>query len=119
MAAGFATHLGGAQVRVSSGGSDPAAGVNPSVVAAMGEAGIDISGQHPRRWTDETVRSADVVVTMGCGDACPRFPGVRYEDWDLPDPAGLGIEEVRPIREEIRARVEDLLRRLGVASSPG
>ncbi|MCJ7724864.1 MAG: arsenate reductase ArsC [Acidimicrobiia bacterium] len=115
MAAGWARHLGGDAVRVSSGGSDPAAGVNPGAVAAMAEAGIDISTTHPRRWIDEDVRTADIVVTMGCGDTCPVFPGVAYEDWPIPDPAGLSPAEVAPIRDDIRDRVASLLQRLGVA----
>jgi protein-tyrosine-phosphatase len=113
MAAGWAAHLGGDGVTVLSGGSDPAAETNPAAVAAMAEAGIDISGNLPRRWSDDDIRNADVVVTMGCGDECPFFPGVQYEDWPVPDPAGLGVDEVRPIRDEIRDRVASLLRRLG------
>ena len=115
MAAGWARHLAGDRVEVFSGGSDPARVVNASAVAVMAEAGVDISAQHPQPWTDEIVRAADVVVTMGCGDTCPYFPGVRYEDWELNDPAGLPVDEVRPIRDEIRDRIEDLLTRLGVA----
>jgi len=114
MAAGWARHLAGDRVEVFSGGSDPAATVNPAAVAVMAEAGVDIASAVPRRWTDETVHSADVVVTMGCGDTCPFFPRVRYEDWELDDPAGLDPAGVRPIRDEIRRRVEDLLRRLGI-----
>jgi protein-tyrosine-phosphatase len=114
MAAGWARHLAGDAADVYSGGSDPAAAVNPSAVAAMAEAGIDVSTAVPQRWTDDIVRSADVVVTMGCGDACPYFPGVHYEDWPLDDPAGLPVAAVLPIRDEIRRRVEDLLGRLGV-----
>ena len=113
MAAGWARHLGGDSIDVFSGGSSPAAKVNPSAVAAMAEAGVDISAQTPRAWTDDIVASADVVVTMGCGDECPFFPGVQYEDWPLDDPAGMGVDTVRPIRDEIRSRVEDLLGRLG------
>jgi protein-tyrosine-phosphatase len=116
MAAGWARHLGGDRVEVFSGGSDPASTLNPAAVAAMAEAGVDISTASPRRWTDEIVRAADVVVTMGCGDTCPVFPGVRYEDWALTDPAGLGLDEVRPIRDEIRARVGDLLARFGAGT---
>ena len=97
-----------------SGGSDPAAEVNPVAVRVMAEVGVDIASQAPQRWTDEIVCSADVVVTMGRGDECPFFPGVRYEDWALDDPAGLGPAAVRPIRDGIRRRVEDLLGRLGV-----
>ena len=114
MAAGWARHLGGDRVEVFSGGSDPAATVNPAAVGAMAEVGIDVSSAEPARWTDEIVAAADVVVTMGCGDECPFFPGVRYEDWALQDPAGLPVEDVRPIRDDIRDRVGDLLATLGV-----
>jgi protein-tyrosine-phosphatase len=109
MAAGFLRELGGSRVRVRSAGSLPAERINPVAVEAMAELGIDIAGQQPRVITDEAVRSADVVITMGCGDACPYFPGTRYEDWALDDPAGQGLEQVRPIRDEIRRRVEALL----------
>ena len=109
MAAGWARHLGGDAVEVFSGGSDPAAEVNPAAVEAMAEAGVDITANQPQRWTDEIVAAADVVITMGCGDKCPFFPGVRYEDWPLPDPAGQGVDAVRPIRDDIKARVEGLL----------
>jgi protein-tyrosine-phosphatase len=114
MALGFFRHLAGDRAVASSGGSEPAAAVNPVAVAAMAERGIDISTAVPARWTDETVRTADVVVTMGCGDTCPVFPGKRYEDWVLDDPAGQGIETVRPIRDEIERRVRALLDELGV-----
>ena len=114
MAAAWTRHLGGDAIHVFSGGSNPASEVNPAAVAAMAEAGIDISVETPRPWTDEIVGAADVVVTMGCGDTCPVFPGVRYEDWELEDPARLPLERVRAIRDDIRGRVEDLLRRLGV-----
>jgi protein-tyrosine-phosphatase len=114
MAAGWAMHLAGDRIELFSGGSDPASGVNPAAVAVMAEAGVDISGELPQPWTDEIVKAADVVVTMGCGDACPLFPGIRYEDWELSDPAGLPVEQVRPIRDEIRSRVEKLLAELGV-----
>lgn len=117
MALGWFTHLAGDRAEAWSGGSDPGPGVNPAAVAAMAEVGIDISGEFPKRWTDEVVRAADVVVTMGCGDACPIIPGKRYEDWELDDPAGKELDEVRPIRDEIRRRVEDLLVRLEVAST--
>jgi len=117
MAAGWAKHLGGDRVEVFSGGSDPAGEVNPAAVEAMSEAGVDIASELPQPWTDEIIRAADVVVTMGCGDACPLFPGIRYEDWELTDPSGLALEAVRPIRDEIRARVEDLLSRLGVSTA--
>ncbi len=114
MALGWFTHLAGGAAVALSGGSEPAAEVNPVAVAAMQEVGIDIAGAEPRRWTDEIVAAADVVVTMGCGDTCPYVPGTRYEDWDLVDPAGQGIEAVRPIRDEIEKRVRGLLAELGV-----
>lgn len=114
MAAGWTRHLGGDRVTVWSGGSEPANEINPAAVEAMAEVGIDITGEFPKPWTDEIVRAADVVVTMGCGDACPLYPGKRYEDWELEDPAGKGVEAVRPIRDEIRRRVENLLASLGV-----
>lgn len=109
MAAGFLRHLAGDRVRVRSAGSEPADRLNPVVVVAMREAGIDIADAAPEPLAVDDVRAADVVVTMGCGDACPVFPGKRYEDWDLPDPAGLDLDEVRPIRDEIRVRVEGLI----------
>ncbi len=109
MAAGFARALGGERVEVFSAGSEPADALNPVAVAAMAEEGIDIAGTQPAILTTDAVRAADVVITMGCGDTCPIFPGKRYEDWELTDPAGLGIDEVRPIRDEIRRRVERLL----------
>ena len=114
MAAGWAAHLGGDAVEVFSGGSDPASEVNHAAVEAMAEIGIDIRSQVPKRWTDDVVRAADVIVTMGCGDACPIFPGTRYEDWPVPDPAGQGLDSVRPIRDEIGARVRALLSDLDV-----
>jgi arsenate reductase len=114
MAAGWARSLGRDHVDVYSGGSDPAHEVNVSVVEAMAEVGIDIADELPKRWTDEAVRSADVVVTMGCGDACPIFPQTRYEDWEVPDPAGLEVGDVRPIRADIERRVRRLLGELGV-----
>jgi protein-tyrosine-phosphatase len=107
-------HLAGDRVEVYSGGSEPASEVNPVAVEAMAEVGIDISGETPRRWSDQAVRAADVVVTMGCGDACPVYPGKRYVDWELEDPAGKTLEEVRPIRDEIEHRVRGLLADLGV-----
>jgi protein-tyrosine-phosphatase len=113
MAAGWLRHLGGDRVRVYSGGAEPAAQINAAAVAAMAEVGIDIGTEHPKPWTDEVVRAADVVVTMGCGDTCPLYPGQRYEDWELDDPAGLDVAAVRPIRDEIRARVEVLMAELG------
>jgi arsenate reductase (thioredoxin) len=109
MAAGWLQHLAGERVQVYSGGSEPASEINPAAIDAMAEVGIDITGNHPKPWTDEIVRAADVVVTMGCGDACPIFPGKRYEDWHLDDPAGLGVAAIRPIRDEIRRRVERLV----------
>jgi protein-tyrosine-phosphatase len=117
MALGFFTRLAGERAVAWSGGSEPAGRINPSAVAAMAERGIDISGEYPKPWTDEILRAADVVVTMGCGDACPVFPGRRYEDWDLPDPAGKGIEDVRPIRDDIERRVRRLLTSLGVPAA--
>ncbi len=114
MAMGIFQHLAGDQAVAWSGGSEPGHEVNPAAVAAMREVGIDISGEYPKPWTDEIVRAADVVVTMGCGDACPIFPGKRYEDWELADPAGQGLEAVRPIRNEIERRVRKLLGELGV-----
>lgn len=115
MAAGWLEHLAGDRVDVYSGGSDPAARINPAAVAVMAEVGIDIAGATPRRWTDELMQAADVIVTMGCGDACPFLPGKRYEDWAVPDPAGLPPEEVRPIRDELGERVRALVADLGVA----
>jgi len=112
MAAGFMRDLGGNDVDVYSGGSEPAETVNPVAVQAMAEVGIDISAKTPERWTDSGIRSADVIVTMGCGDECPYYPGKRYIDWELDDPAGLGIVAVRPIRDEIRVRVGNLLAEL-------
>jgi arsenate reductase (thioredoxin) len=109
MAAGYLQHLAGDRVRVLSGGSLPGDAVNPVAVAAMAEEGIDIAGEVPSLLTDGDVREADVVITMGCGDACPVYPGKRYEDWDLDDPAGQELDAVRRIRDEIRSRVEDLL----------
>ena len=113
MAAGWLRHLAGDRVEVLSAGSAPAEGINPVAVEAMAEVGIDIAGQQPKLLSDAAVQSSDVVVTMGCGDACPFYPGTRYEDWALDDPAGQGIESVRPIRDEIRARVEALITSLG------
>ena len=115
MAAGFLSALAGGAVEVRSAGSTPADSVNPVAVAAMAELGIDIASEQPKVLTTEAVQSSDVVVTMGCGDTCPFYPGKRYEDWELDDPAGQPIEKVRPIRDEIRARVLTLLDELGVA----
>ncbi len=116
MAAGWARHLAGGRVDVFSGGSEPAESVNQAAVAAMAEKGIDIAGELPQPWADEIVRAADVVVTMGCGDACPVFPGKRYLDWEVDDPAGKPVEAVRPIRDELEQRVRTLLAELGVAT---
>jgi arsenate reductase (thioredoxin) len=117
MALGFFTHLAGDRAIAWSGGSEPATRINPAAIEAMGERGIDISGEYPKPWTDEVVRAADVVVTMGCGDACPVFPGRRYEDWVLDDPAGLALNDVRPIRDEIERRVRRLLDQIEVPAS--
>jgi protein-tyrosine-phosphatase len=115
MALGWFNQLAGGKAIAWSGGSEPGVEVNPSAVDAMHEIGIDITSEYPKPWTDEIVRAADVVVTMGCGDACPIFPGKRYEDWELDDPAGLDVASVRPIRDEIGERVRKLLADLGVA----
>ena len=112
MAAGFLATLAAGAVEVRSAGSLPADQVNPAAVEAMREVGIDISEQTPKLLTADAVQASDVVITMGCGDSCPVFPGTRYLDWDLPDPAGKGIDAVRPIRDEIRSRVEALLTEL-------
>jgi arsenate reductase (thioredoxin) len=109
MAAAFLEELAGDRVGVRSAGTSPAGEVHPGVVDAMREVGIDLAGRHPTRLLEDTVREADVVVTMGCGDECPYFPGKRYEDWDLPDPAGKPVAEVRGIRDRIRNRVAELL----------
>jgi len=114
MAMGFFQHLAGGQAVAWSGGSEPGAQLNPSAVAAMAERGIDISGEFPKPWTDEVVRAADVVISMGCGDTCPTFPGKRYEEWTLDDPAGQDVQHVRPIRDEIELRVRQLLHELHV-----
>ncbi|QTE28150.1 arsenate reductase ArsC [Pengzhenrongella sicca] len=118
MAAGFLATLSGGAVEVRSAGSLPADQINPAAVAAMLEVGIDLRAEHPKVLTTEAVRASDVVITMGCGDVCPIFPGKRYEDWALDDPAGQGVEAVRPIRDEIRARVLALLAELGVEPVP-
>jgi arsenate reductase (thioredoxin) len=117
MAAGYLRHLAGDRIEVLSAGSEPGDRINPMAVRAMAEEGIDIGGAQPRVLDPDDVRASDVVVTMGCGDACPYFPGTRYEDWQLDDPAGRPIEEVRPIRAEIRRRVEALVTELLPASS--
>lgn len=115
MAAGYLRHLGGDRVEVLSAGSAPADAINPVAVQAMAEEGIDIAGEQPKILTTDAVKTSDVVITMGCGDTCPFYPGKRYEDWVLDDPAGQGIDAVRPIRDEIRGRVEALLRELPTA----
>jgi arsenate reductase (thioredoxin) len=114
MALGFFTQLAGAQGLAWSGGSEPETELNPSAVEAMAEVGIDITGEYPKPWTGEIVQAADVVITMGCGDACPVFPGKGYEEWELPDPAGQSVEAVRPIRDDIEQRVRRLLTELDV-----
>ena len=117
MAMGFFQHLSGDRAVAWSGGSEPGNAVNPAAVAAMAERGIDISKEFPKPWTDESVRAADVVITMGCGDACPIFPGKRYEEWVLDDPAGQDVAAVRPIRDEIERRVRTLLDELNVPAA--
>ncbi len=114
MALGFFQQLAGDRAVAWSGGSEPGLTINPSAVTTMAERGIDITGEFPKPWTDEVVRAADVVVTMGCGDACPIFPGKRYLNWDLDDPAGQDVEHVRPIRDEIERRVRTLLDELDI-----
>jgi len=114
MGAGFMRSLGADNVRVFSGGSEPASKVNPSAVEAMREVGIDIANYVPQKWSMEMLHEVDVVVTMGCGDTCPYIPGKRYVDWPLDDPAGQGVESVRPIRDQIKTLVESLLNELGV-----
>jgi protein-tyrosine-phosphatase len=117
LAAALLDHLAAGRVHVSSAGSQPASALNPAVVQAMAEVGLDISREFPKPLTGDKVRAADVVITMGCGDACPIFPGKRYLDWDLPDPAGLEVTAVRPIRDEINRRVRELLADLDAAAS--
>jgi arsenate reductase len=117
MAAGYLTALSNGAVEVRSGGSEPGDQINPIAIQAMAEESIDISEGVPQLMTTEQVRHSDVVITMGCGDVCPIFPGKRYEDWELTDPAGKSIEDVRPIRDDIRMRVETLLAQLGVHAS--
>jgi protein-tyrosine-phosphatase len=116
MAAGYLQHLAGDRVEVLSAGSQPGDRINPVAVQAMAEEGIDIAGNQPKVLTTEAVHASDVVITMGCGDECPYFPGKRYEDWELKDPAGQGIEAVRPIRDEIRTRIEKLISELAPAT---
>ncbi len=117
MAAGLLDRYAGGKVRVRSAGSTPADQINPAVVQAMAEVGVDLSKEFPKPLTDEAVRAADVVITMGCGDACPIYPGKRYLDWDLPDPSGKQLEEVRPIRDELDRKVKGLLAELVPVSS--
>jgi protein-tyrosine-phosphatase len=117
MAAAFLRHHGGDRVVVRSAGSAPAETINPAVAEVMAERGIDLSGQQPKKLTAENVQRSDVVITMGCGDACPVFPGTRYLDWQLEDPAGRGADEIRPIRDDIERRVQDLLSELAGATA--
>jgi arsenate reductase len=117
MAMGWFNELAGDRAVALSGGSEPAVSVNPAAVQAMAEVGIDIGDAVPKRWTDETIGVADVVITMGCGDTCPFVPGKRYEDWELADPAGQGVDAVRPIRDEIGRRVRALLTSLDISFS--
>ena len=116
MALGFFCHFAGDDAVAWSGGSEPGDAINPSAVAVMAEVGIDITGEFPKPWTDEIVQAADVVITMGCGDACPIFPGKRYENWDLPDPEGQDVDAVRPIRDDLEERVRRLLAELHVTA---
>ena len=117
MALGFLTHLAGDRVIGWSGGQEPGIEINPAAVEAMRDRGIDITGEYPKPWTDQILQAADVVITMGCGDACPIFPGKRYEDWDLDDPADKPVEEVRTIRDEVERRVRLLLDQIGVPAT--
>jgi protein-tyrosine-phosphatase len=117
MALGWFDHLAGDRAIAWSGGSEPADEVNPAAVLAMAEVGIDIAQEFPKPWTDEIVAAADVVITMGCGDACPLHPGKRYEDWELDDPAGKDVDAIRPVRDQIRERVVQLLDQLGIAAA--
>jgi protein-tyrosine-phosphatase len=117
MALGFFTHLAGDNGVAWSGGSEPGNEINPSSIEAMAEVDIDITNEYPKPWTDEIVQAADVVVTMGCGDACPIFPGKRYENWELPDPAGQSVDAVRPIRDDIEERVRRLLTDLNITAA--
>jgi arsenate reductase (thioredoxin) len=118
MAAGWMQHLAGDDVEVYSGGSDPASVVNPAAIEAMAEVGIDISNEYPKPWTDEVVRAADVIVTMGCGDSCPILPGKRYLDWEVGDPKDLPVEQVRPVRDDIADRVRAIIEELGIPPAP-
>ncbi|GAA0588879.1 arsenate reductase ArsC [Paractinoplanes ferrugineus] len=113
MAAGWLRHLAGDTVEIRSAGSEPADQINPVAVAAMAEVGIDIVAEHPKKLEPEAVEASDIVITMGCGDTCPFFPGKRYEDWKLDDPAGQDLDAVRPIRDDIRTRIEKLLTEIG------
>ncbi|KIU03342.1 arsenate reductase ArsC [Frigoribacterium sp. MEB024] len=117
MAAGYMQALAGDRVDVLSAGSEPKDRINPIAIQAMAEEGIDIAGNQPKVLTTEAVRDSDVVITMGCGDACPIFPGKRYEDWELTDPAGRGIEDVRPIRDDIKGRIQALLAEIAPATA--
>jgi arsenate reductase len=117
MALGWFDYLAGDQAIAWSGGSEPGTEINPAAIEAMAEVGIDITGEFPKPWTEEIIKAADVVITMGCGDACPLYPGKRYEDWVLDDPADLEVAAVRPVRDEIRVRVEALLSQIGVAAA--
>lgn len=119
MAAGFLRHLAGDRVEVRSAGSVPGDRINPSAVAAMSELGIDISDRKPKVLTTEAVQASDYVITMGCGDACPYFPGKKYLDWKLDDPAGQGVEAVRPIRDEIRGLIENLVAEIDAKAGQG
>ncbi|MGH8958978.1 MAG: arsenate reductase ArsC [Acidimicrobiia bacterium] len=121
IAAAWLRQLAGDQVSVVSGGSEPAGQINPTVVQSMAEVGIDVGDQQPKAWSAADIRSADVVVTMGCGDTCPVFPGKRYVDWEIEDPSGKSADDVRPIRDEIESRVRRLMTELGLTTvaSPG
>ena len=116
MALGWFNHLAAGRAIAWSGGSEPGNEINPAAIAAMHEVGIDITGEFPKPWTTEILQAADVVVTMGCGDECPWYPGKRYEDWQLEDPAGQGVDAVRPIRDDIEQRVRTLLTSLNIAT---
>lgn len=119
MAMGFFKHIAGEDASVYSGGSEPAAEVNPAAIAAMAEKGIDIAAEQPQRWTMDMLEAVDVVVTMGCGDSCPVLPGRRYEEWVLPDPASQPLDAIRPIRDQIEERVRTLVSQLGVCGGSG
>ena len=119
MAAAWLEHLSGDRAKVSSGGSEPASEVNPAAIASMAEVGIDIASRFPKPWTDDVLLAADVIITMGCGDACPVYPGKRYLDWNVDDPAGLSVDDVRPIRDDIEGRVRELMEELGIPATSG